>query len=317
MGFKSWSEQLEKHKVLLVIVIVAFFVVELQVFVLATMRSGHQSYMQVLDKNDAVVYEVKGATMTNFNKYYFENTFGPFENYQVKLVSKDIPFPFRAWFTAAVGIPIGLILLLGFVLKAVMVFLGGSDSSGGGFPGEEGHTKEQSKEQSKDQSNNKSNDKSNDKSKNGPNDKATDKQGRSNKIEALFFRVSRFNIFIIGFLVLVAVFLYWIIPNLLSFLARTGIETIVDFKWFFVAVIAALFVLFAAFMYMKYRLAHKSMDAQTEIRKYELELELEYKKSAATPMSLDYDDTRVPKMLGYAQRGGQSFNPANDEREEK
>lgn len=295
MGFKSWSEQLEKHKVLLVIVIVAFFIVELQVFVLATMRSGHQSYMQVIDKNDEVVYEVKGSTMTNFNRYYFENTFGPFEDYRVKLISKDIPFPFRAWFTAAVGIPIGLILLLGFVLKAVMVFLGGSEPAGGGFPGEDDQTK--------------------DGSGNSPNDKSNDKQDRSNKIEALFFRVSRFNIFIIGFLVLLTVFLYWIIPNLLSFIARTGIETIVDFKWFFVAVIAALFVLFAAFMYMKYRLAHKSMEVQTEIRKYELELE--YKKSAGAPMSLDYDDTRAPKMLGYGEQGGQPFNPAKDGREEK
>ena len=288
MGFKSWSEQLEKHKVLLVIVIVVFFVVELQVFVIATMRSGHQSYMQVLDKNDEVVYEVKGATMTNFNRYYFENTFGPFENYRVKLVTKDVPFPFRAWFTGAVGIPIGLILLLGFILKAVMVFLGGDTPSGKGFPGSDNQT--------------------DDKTTSKPNEK----QERSNKIEALFFRVSHFNIFIIGFLVLTAVLLYWIIPNLISFLARTGIETIVDFKWFFVALIAALFVLFAWFMYMKYKLANKSMEIQTEIRKYELELE--YKKSAGAPMSLDYDHTRGTKMLGYAEQGYQPEDPTNDKR---
>ncbi|MDY0219722.1 MAG: hypothetical protein RBR67_01090 [Desulfobacterium sp.] len=288
MGFKSWSEQLEKHKVLLVIVIVAFFVLELQVFILATMRSGHQSYMQVLDKNEEVVYEVKGATMTNFNRYYFENTFGPFENYRVKLVTKDVPFPFRAWFTAAVGIPIGLILLLGFILKAVMVFLGGDDPSGKRFPGPENQSDDQL------------------------NDKPGNKQEGSNKVEALFFRVSRFNIFIIGFLVLAAVLLYWIIPNLISFVARTGIETIVDYKWFFIAVVAGLFVLFAWFMYMKYRLAHKSMEIQTEIRKYELELE--YKKSAGAPMSLDYDDTQRPKMLGYGEQKDQPENSANDER---
>ena len=271
MGVKSWSEHLQEHKVLLVIVIVAFFVVELEVFVLATMRSGHQSYMQVMDESNEVVYEVKGSTMTNFNKYYFENTFGPFENYKVKLVSKDIPFPFRAWFSAAVGLPVGLILLLGFILKAVMTFIRGdaasfdsSDSSDSfGEPGEKG------------------------------------KQGTSGKIENIFFRISRFNIFIIGFLVFAAVFLYWIIPNLISFLARTGIETIVDFKWFFVAVVSALFVLFAWFMYMKYRLAHKSMEVQTEIRKYELQLE--YKRTTRTVNSLDYDDSTTHKMLGYVE----------------
>ncbi len=277
MGFKSWSEHLQEHKVLLVIVIVAFFVVELEVFVLATMRSGHQSYMQVIDANNEVVYEVKGATMTNFNKYYFENTFGPLENYRVKLVSKDIPFPFRAWFSAAVGIPVGLILLLGFILKAVMTFLGGGDPSGES-PGDTDHPK------------------------------------GANRVEALFFRISRFNIFVIGFLVFAAVFLYWIIPNLIAFLARTGIETIVDFKWFFVAVIAALFVLFAWFMYMKYRLAHRSMEVQTELRKYELELE--YKRAAGTVNSLGYDDTRGQRMLGYAEPDDGPDVRSRDKRDE-
>jgi hypothetical protein len=264
MGFKSWSEHLQEHRVLLVIVIVAFFVVELEVFVLATMRSGHQSYMQVIDANNEVVYEVKGATMTNFNKYYFENTFGPFENYRVKLVSKDIPFPFRAWFSAAVGIPVGMILLLGFILKAVMAFLGGDDPPVG-----------------------------------SPEDK--DHPKGANRVEALFFRISRFNIFVIGFLVFAAVFLYWIIPNLITFLARTGIETIVDFKWFFVAAASAVFVLFAWFMYMKYRLAHKSMEVQIELRKYELELE--YKRAEGTVDRLGYDDTRGQRMLGYVEQG--------------
>ena len=79
--------------------------------------------------------------------------------------------------------------------------------------------------------------------------------------------------------------------------------------------IGALFVLFAWFMYMKYRLAHKSMEIQTEIRKYELELE--YKKSAGTIMSLDYDDTRGPKMLGYSEQSEPPENPVNDKREKK
>lgn len=135
-----------------------------------------------------------------------------------------------------------------------------------------------------------------------------------NKIEALFFRISRFNIFVIGFLVFAAVFLYWIIPNLITFLARTGIETIVDFKWFFVAAVSAVFVLFAWFMYMKYRLAHKSMEVQTELRKYELELE--YKRAEGTVNSLGYDDTRGQRMLGYVEEGTEPEIRPNDKKDE-
>ena len=40
-------------------------------------------------------------------------------------------------------------------------------------------------------------------------------------------------------------------------------------RWASIAVIAVLFVLFACFMCMKYRLAKKRLDAETEIGKYE------------------------------------------------
>ncbi|CCK81479.1 MULTISPECIES: hypothetical protein [Desulfobacula] len=262
MGVKNWSEYLQQHTVLLVAVVVAFFVLEFGIFVSASMRSGNQSYMQVLNDSNDVVYQVNGSTMTKFDKYYFQNIFGPLENYRVRLVTKDIPFPFRAWFSAAVGIPVGLVLLIGFVLKAVMTFLQGSEES-----------KEDSGKI--------------------PADKA-------NKVDTFFFRISRFNIFIIGFLIFAGVFLYWVIPNLLTFLARTGMDIIVDFKWFFVALGAAMFFLFAWFMYMKYKLAQKSMEVQTEIRKYELQLE--YKRAAGTVNALGYDDQAECKMIDYVEQ---------------
>jgi len=265
MGVKSWSDHLQEHRMLLVIIIVVFFVVELEIFVLATMRSGHQSYMQVMDDSNEVVYEVKGSTMTNFNKYYFENTFGPFENYKVKLVTKDIPFPFRGWFSAAVGLPVGTVLLLAFILKAVMTFIRGNQD-----------VEELSKK---------------------------NREEGVDKIDNLFFRISRFNIFILGFLALAAVLLYWIIPNLITFLARAGIKTIVDFKWFFVALVAAIFALFAWFMYMKYRLAQKSMEVQTEIRKYELKLE--YMERSGNMNALGYDKVEERKRLEYMEPSSQ------------
>ena len=235
MDNPSWFEGIKPYKTLFVIIVIGFFLIEIEIFAFAVMKSGRNSYMQVFDDADHMVYEVKGTTMTNFDKYYFENTFGPFEDYQVRIKTKETPFPFRAWFSAAVGLPIGLVLLMAFVLKAVTVFLHGSRyPSSGSREGE-------------------------DSSKNG--------------FEKLLFRVSSYNIFIIGFLAFAAVFLFWIIPDLLTFLARAGMETVMTFKWFFVGGFAAFFVLFAWFMYMKYQLAKKSMESELVIKKHQLSLE--------------------------------------------
>ncbi|MBF0205060.1 MAG: hypothetical protein HQK67_12330, partial [Desulfamplus sp.] len=76
--------------------------------------------MNIVNDSGDVIYQVKGSTLTNFNKYYYENTFGSIDDYQVKLVSEEVHFPFRAWFAAAIGIPVGLILLLSFILKSVI-----------------------------------------------------------------------------------------------------------------------------------------------------------------------------------------------------
>ena len=103
MGFKSWSEQLEKHKVLLVIVIVAFFIVEFQVFVLATMRSGHQSYMQVLglmDHTNAQIRVVKKflyaiKLQKKFRKAFVAANRNFFENFACFAVDINKPQAFR------------------------------------------------------------------------------------------------------------------------------------------------------------------------------------------------------------------------------
>ncbi|MFH1152300.1 MAG: hypothetical protein V1793_00670 [Pseudomonadota bacterium] len=257
MGNSRWQEILREHKTLLVIIIIGFFLIEVEIFALAAMKSGRQTWMQVLDDSGKVIYEVKGSTMTNFNRYYFENTFGPFEKYKVKLDTKEVEFPFRAWFTAAVGIPVGLVLLLGFILKAVMVFLLGNPGAG----------------------------------ESDMSQKSDPEPVPGTPVESLIRRISRFNIFILGFLVFAAVFLYWALPNILTFLARAGIETIIQFKWVFITGFSAAFILFAWFMHMKYQLAKKSMDVQVEIRKYELQLEY-IRHGKEPPPALEYMEKR-------------------------
>jgi hypothetical protein len=111
-----------EHKTVFIIVAVVIFLIELEIFAFAAMTSGRKSWLQVIDANGSVIHETDGKNLSDFNKYYFEKTFGPFEQYNVKLVTKEVPFPFRAWFVAAVGVPVGIVLLFGFVVRAYTTF---------------------------------------------------------------------------------------------------------------------------------------------------------------------------------------------------
>ncbi|MBF0241262.1 MAG: hypothetical protein HQK64_02140 [Desulfamplus sp.] len=295
MANKSWSDLVKDHKILLIIVVVGFFLIEIEIFAVAVMKSGRQSWMNVIDDSGEVIYQVKGSTLTNFNKYYFENTFGSIDDYQVKLVTEDVPFPFRGWFAAAIGIPVGLILLLAFILKSVMVMLYGKKSN-------QDYSEAQKEvyvegEQS------------------GEEEIKQVQFGTAEAVGSLMDQVSRLNVFIIGFFIISGVMLYLVIPDMLTFLAKAGIETLLNFKWFFIALFVGLFLLFAWFMYMKYQLARKSMDAQTEIRKYEIKMEyakfntqaaLEYKratgKDAPEALMIGYSDLEY-KDVEYQEDG--------------
>ncbi|MBF0201715.1 MAG: hypothetical protein HQK66_10470 [Desulfamplus sp.] len=295
MANKKLSEVIKEYKLLLIIVIVGFFLIEIEIFAVAVMKSGRQSWMNVLDDSGELIYQVKGSTLTNFNKYYFENTFGSIDDYQVRLVTKDVPFPFRAWLAAAIGVPVGLLLLLAFILKAVMVLLYGK-TVGGDYDEAQHELYEKEDPLPNDGINNGT---------------GMDKSGKSRKVgsgkgpaalpgsaENIFNRLSRLNIFIIGFLILSGVLLYVIIPDLLSFLARVGIDTILNFKWFFLGVFAVLLLLFVWFMYMRYQLAKKSIDAQTEIRKYEIKMEYA-RYDNALPAPDDYASREEPRKIDY------------------
>ncbi len=276
MNQRNWFSLLKEYRVLVGIIITGLFLIEFQIFSFAAMNSGKQPRLQVINKSGRVVYEIKGSTLANFNKARFEKAFGPFEDYQVKLTQRYIPFPFRAWFSAAIGVPVGLVLLLAFVLKAVMVFIygGEEDITNNGQSGDK-----QDKESIHDHERNKT----------------------AAGIEKLLLSISRFNIFIIGFLVICMVFLLWMIPNTLSFLAQTSMNTILKFKWVFLGGFIAVFILFAWFMYMKYKLAKKMIDAETEIKKYELQLE--YNRINDSVPELEDKQNRKTRMLEYTDDG--------------
>ncbi len=244
----TMSNLIQEHKTLFIIIIVGLFLLELEIFALAAMKSGRKSWLQVIDANGNVIHETSGKNLSEFNKYYFEKTFGPLENYQVRLKTKNQPFPFRAWFVAAIGIPVGAMLLFGFVVKAyVAIFHGGELASTDTPP--------------------------------------ACQPGFESRLESILFRISRMNIFIIGFLIFVGVISYWIIPNMIAYLGRTGIDFLIRFKWAFIALGAVVVGIGLWIVYLRYLLAKKSIESRMEIEKHRLSLE--YKAGRGAPLQLE------------------------------
>jgi len=234
---KKIATLIRENRTLFIIIAVVLFLVELEIFALAAMKSGHKSWLQVIDANGNVIHETDGKNLSDFNKYYFEKTFGPFEQYHVKLATKDFPFPFRAWFVAAVGIPIGAILLFAFAVQAYLSLFYKEQSSG---------------------------------------EYDVKKNEYEYRFEKVIAAVSRFNIFTIGFLVLLGVLSYWVVPNLLVHAGRLGVETLARYKWIFLSFGMVFLGLIIWIIYLKYLLAKKAIDSHAEIDKYRLQLEFEH-----------------------------------------
>jgi hypothetical protein len=253
---------IQENKTLLIIIIVGLLLLELEVFALAAMKSGRQSWLQVIDANGNVIHETSGTNLSDFNKYYFEKTFGPLKNYHMRLKTVNRPFPFRAWFVAAIGIPVGVMLLFGFVVKAYSaIFHGGEGQGDAGEP-----------------------------------DRAA---GMDGKLDAVLHRISRLNIFIIGFLIFIGVVSFWVIPNFITYLGRTGVEAVIRFKWVFIVLGAVIVGIGMWIVYLRYLLAKKSIDSQTEIEKHRLSLEYQGQYGSAPQLEAPEPPNDPRASLGW------------------
>jgi hypothetical protein len=230
----SLMRLIKKNKRLFIIIGICLFLLEMEIFAVAILKSGNQSKIVVINDQNNVIYEADGSNLTDFNKYYFEKNFGPLDQYEVKLRSKEVPFPFRAWFTAAFGIPVGIVLLVAFVFKAITNLLGEDDKK---------------------------------------TQKASEKQtGDENAFESVLHRISDINIFVIGAVVFLSLFAYWVIPNFITYIGEVGAHAILRFKWFFLVAAILLFGLFVWVIYLRYLLATKTIESKTEIEKQKLQL---------------------------------------------
>jgi len=284
MPKKSVASVVMENKTVFIIIGIALFLIELEIFAVAAMKSGQENKLQVIDKQGNLIHETDGKNLSDFNKYYFEKTFGPFEQYQVRLVTKDVPFPFRAWFVAALGIPIGIILMFAFVVKAyVALFYGDEETSAEEIP-------------------------------------KAQKPEPKTAVERIVASISGFNIFVIGFCVFIVAILYWIIPEMIMYLGRLGESTVIrylrmgggillEYKWFFLFIMLFSFALFTWIVYLRYLLARKTIDSQTEVNKMRVQLEMH--RSADSPLRLEYEENNgeATPLVAWDNGGADTDDP--------
>ncbi len=235
----SMTTFLRENKTLMVVIAVGLFLLELEIFAIAAMKSGRESTLEIRDNSGNLIHVADGDQLSSFDKYYFEETFGPMDQYQTNLVTKERPFPFRAWFAAAMGLPIGAMLLFGFVIRAYRALF--YDEPGG-----------------KDQ------------------ESTTDDpvNQAQNRLERTVSRISRLNIFVLGVLIFLAIAAYWIVPNVITYVGKASLENIVKYKWVFIPVAIAIAAIVLWIIYLRYLLAKKNIEAQTELHKYQIQLEM-------------------------------------------
>lgn len=210
----------------IVLVIVFILLIEGLILISAWSQAGNKKCLQIIDNSDQIIYEINGEHLSEFDKYYFENTFGSLERYKKKLITKNIPFPFRAWLTAAAGLPLFLILLSAFAVKAYKSL----------FVTNEPDNPE-------------------------PYNEVLENSGLSGYMRIF----ERLDIFAIGFILLLAVFLYWVIPNLFTYISKATLDFIINYKWFFIAISAFAAGTMLWIIYLRYLLARKTIEAQKEI----------------------------------------------------
>jgi hypothetical protein len=238
----GWRNHFQEHKILFTVLIIGLLFFELQIFALAAMKSGRQARIQVMDQQNQVVYETAYANFDKYEKIQFEKTFGPLTDFKVRQVTVQRPFPFRAWFAGAIGLPLGAMLMFAFFVRAYEALFFKDDKKGI--------------------------------------QAADNREGSTDRVGLMISRISRLNIFALGGFVLLLVIGMYAVPHLVAELGRHGASVISEYKWVFISIFAVILGLVIWFVFLRYRLAHRTIDAQVEVEKYRLQLEFQNRQGS-------------------------------------
>ena len=126
LSLSEFFEDGKYPKLVLAIGAILLLLLQLGIFVAVYSQSGLKSRVSILDSGGRKIYESPGTTLSAYEKMMFENNFGSLRDYTTQIESEQVPFNYRAWILLAVGMPLGLILMLFFMAQVWLILLNGS-----------------------------------------------------------------------------------------------------------------------------------------------------------------------------------------------
>lgn len=210
---------------------VLLLVLELGILVAVYNQSGLKTRVCITDANGRLVYESPGPTITSYEKMMFEDNFGPLKNYTTQLKSQYEPFNYRSWILLAVGLPLGLILLLFFMAQVWLMLLKGNPKDEAGVEIDAG------------------------------------KSGFGNFLSVS----KNFSVLGIGFAIVLAMLILWLIPSILGDMASALFDAVKQYPLFFIGVSLFVGGLLVWVIYLRYKLSRQMLENQVRIEKFRIE----------------------------------------------
>lgn len=233
----------EKRVPGLFLIISTLAIIEFAIFIICVAYSSNQDIIKIYNADNEIVYEdiYNVGDISEFKKIYGIRSFNK-EGYTVKRLGIDNAFPTRAWIATSVCVPLIFIMFVVFIVKVFEdVF----------------HLKKDKEKQEQEDS------------------KESDFE--ETRFEKLFTTLGRLNIYSLGGAVIFAVFMYWMVPDLLMYLSRVSYQTISELKWVILGLVifAGIFIVLKTFF--SYKTQTEIIKQQANIQKHRDRLSIESK----------------------------------------
>jgi hypothetical protein len=233
LSLSGFFEDSRYPKLVLAIGAIFLLVMQLGIFVAVYNQSGLKSRVCITDTDGRKIFESMGSALSSYERMLFENNYGPLRNYTTQIESELVPFNYRAWIMLAVGMPMGLILMLFFMTQVWLILLNGS-----------------------------------------PNEETSDEAGGKTRFSSFMSVSKNLSILGLGFVIVLSMLILWLIPSIIGEVARSFLNSVKDYPWFFMGV--ALFVggLLVWVIYLRYKLSKQMLSNQMEIEKYRIKRQM-------------------------------------------
>lgn len=233
MSEQKLRRLVEKRIPGLVYIITVFAMIEFGILVACMVAAANHTRVTVYDANQTLVYEdiYNADALAEFRRVYGIENFKD-EGFTVARTLVEKPFPTRTWIALSICVPLLLILFVAFVVRVFEeVFL---------FRKKTPETRDQ------------------------------DSRGfdfEETRFEKLFSTLGRLNIYSLGATVIVAAFLFWMVPDLLITIGNISYQTISQLKWVLLSLVlvGGIYVIIQAFLSHKTKMA--IIEQQSEIQK--------------------------------------------------